>query len=49
MTSHTTVIRKHRIMDMMSKKEAHSYLLNLASLLDVNLRESDLKETKNTE
>ena len=30
----------------MSKKKAHSYLMNLASMLNIDLRESDIKETK---
>ncbi len=46
MTAHKTVTRKHRITNIMSKKEAHSYLMNLASRLNVDLRESDIEETK---
>ncbi len=46
MTAHKTVTRKHRITNIMSKKEAHSYLMDLASRLNVDLRESDIEETK---
>ena len=46
MTAHKSVIRKQRITNIMSRKEAHSYLVNLASRLNVDLRESDIEETK---
>jgi hypothetical protein len=46
MTAHKSIIRKQRITNIMSKKEAHSYLLNLASRLNIDLRESDIEEAK---
>lgn len=47
MTAHKSAIRKQsRITRAMSKKKAHSYLMNLASMLNIDLRESDIKETK---
>ncbi len=39
-----SAIRKRR--SVMSKSEAHSYLLNLASRLKVDLGESDIEATK---
>ncbi len=46
MTAHKSVTRKQRITNIMSRSEAHLYLVNLASRLNVDLRESDIEETK---
>jgi hypothetical protein len=48
MTVHKATIGKEpRVTKVMSKKEAHSYLMNLASRLNMNLSKSDIKKTKN--
>jgi hypothetical protein len=45
--AHKSAVRqKPRIRCAMSKKEAHSYLLNLALRLNVNLGEADIEETR---
>ncbi len=46
MVAHKSVTRKRRITKTMSRDQAHSYLMNLAALLNVDVRESDIEETK---
>lgn len=46
MGAHKSAIRKPRTTHIMSKREAHLYLVNLASRLKVDLGESDIEATK---
>jgi hypothetical protein len=42
----SAIRKKPRTTNVMSKKAAHSYLMNLASRLNLDLRDSDLEETR---
>lgn len=47
MVAHKSAIRKKsRITKVMSRTEAHSCLVNLASILNIDLRESDMEGTR---